>query len=110
VNGSLQINLSSRRIEKTQIILAKIFPWDTQIKACSAPNRLISLGCCEHVEAVFNKETHPSNISSRRDGTHSGCISPDYQRCFEPYRLRHHRQLRSSWSSNRAPSTALDDH
>jgi putative endonuclease len=36
-------SLSSRPIEKAQITLAKIFPWKTQLKACSPPHRFISL-------------------------------------------------------------------
>jgi len=35
----VRIILSSRRIEKAQITLAKIFPWDTQLKAISPTPR-----------------------------------------------------------------------
>src|SRR6266480_5211016 len=74
-------HLPSRRIEKAQLMLAKIFPWETQLKACSAPHRLISLACCEQLEAVFNKETHPSDITSGCDRTRQGWISQDSQCC-----------------------------
>ena len=36
MSGGERITLSSRPIEESQIMLAKIFPWDTQLNTCSA--------------------------------------------------------------------------
>src|SRR5438552_18635739 len=94
VSENVRITVSSRRIEKAQIMLAKIFPWDTQLKACSAPHRLISLACCEQLEAVFIKETHPSDITSGCDGTRQGWISQDSQCCIQLCGLCSDRRLR----------------
>src|SRR5438552_17825807 len=94
VSENVRITVSSRRIEKAQIMAVKIFPWDTQLKACSAPHRFISLACCEQLEAVFNKETHPSDITSGRNGSYSGRITQHHQRRFTVDGLRRDRRLR----------------